>query len=168
LYRRAEPHFYAFDLLFLDGRDLRGLPLIQRKAILRGLVPRQPCRLLYVDHLAGYGVDLFEAVCAADLEGIVAKMATAPYGTEPPSWVKIKNRYYSQAAGRRERFGGSGAQVRRDRIAGGDCLGVRWRCGSAHCRWSSRRTIQTLASEGVPGPLLVGPLGIESTRLAEA
>jgi hypothetical protein len=45
---------------------------------------------------------------------------------------------------------------------------VRWRCGSAHCRWSSRRTIQTLASEGVPGPLLVGPLGIESTRLAEA
>jgi ATP-dependent DNA ligase len=39
-----------------------------------------------------------------DLEGIVAKLKTAPYATGPPSWVKIKNPDYSQAKDRRERF----------------------------------------------------------------
>jgi bifunctional non-homologous end joining protein LigD len=40
--RRPPQHFYAFDLLWLDGRDLRGLSLIERKAALRTLVPPQP------------------------------------------------------------------------------------------------------------------------------
>jgi len=42
LYRRAEPYFYAFDCLWLDGRDLCCLPLIERKRILREIVPPQP------------------------------------------------------------------------------------------------------------------------------
>jgi len=92
LYRRAEPYFYGSDCLWLNGRDLRGLPLIERKRILRDLVPPQPSRLLYVDHLAGGGVDLYRAACEKDLEGIVAKLAQAPYGTEPSTWVKFKNR----------------------------------------------------------------------------
>ena len=104
LYRRQEPHFYAFDCLWLDGRDLRQKPLIERKEILLTVVPAQPSRLLYVSHIEERGVDLFQAVCEQDLEGIVAKLKTAPYGTEPPSWVKIKNLDYSQAEGRYERF----------------------------------------------------------------
>ena len=104
LYRRAEPHFYAFDCLWLDGRDVSGLPLIERKRILRGLVPPQPCRLLYVDHVLGTGRGPVPGGLRMDLEGVVAKLATAPYGTEPPSWIKIKNPKYSQAVGRRERF----------------------------------------------------------------
>jgi ATP-dependent DNA ligase len=43
-------------------------------------------------------------VRAGPIEGVVAKWAAAPYGTEPPSWIKIKNPTYSQAIGRRERF----------------------------------------------------------------
>jgi ATP-dependent DNA ligase len=45
-----------------------------------------------------------------DLEGIVAKLAGAPYGTEPSSWIKVKNPTYSQAVGRRERFEGMRAR----------------------------------------------------------
>jgi ATP-dependent DNA ligase len=56
------------------------------------------------------------SVCRQDLEGIVAKMKTAPYWTEPPSWVKIKNPDYSQAVGSHERF----EQMRARRAAGGE------------------------------------------------
>jgi ATP-dependent DNA ligase len=48
--------------------------------------------------------DLFEAVCRNDLEGIVAKRADARYTPEQPTWVKIKNRNYSQIEGRRKLF----------------------------------------------------------------
>lgn len=104
LYRRADPHFYAFDCLWLEGRDLRGLALVERKAILRGLVPRQPSRLLYVDHIEEHGVALFGEVCRQDMEGIVAKRRDGLYDPDAPTWVKIKNRQYSQAVGRHERF----------------------------------------------------------------
>ena len=54
--------------------------------------------------LAGRGVDLFQAVCRRDLEGIVAKAAQGLYQPEKTTWVKIKNPNYSQAAGRRDFF----------------------------------------------------------------
>jgi bifunctional non-homologous end joining protein LigD len=104
LYRRADPHLFAFDCLWLNGSDLRALPLIERKRILRGIVPPQPARLLHVEHVAERGCDLYRAACELDLEGIVAKLAGAPYAQEPPSWFKIKNPNYTQAIGRRERF----------------------------------------------------------------
>ncbi|HZT29453.1 MAG TPA: RNA ligase family protein [Bryobacteraceae bacterium] len=104
LHRRADPYFYAFDCLWLDGRDLRCLPLVKRKAILRRLVPRQPSRLLYVDHIDGRGVDLFREICRQDLEGIVAKQRDGVYDPKAPTWIKIKNPDYSQAAGRHEFF----------------------------------------------------------------
>jgi bifunctional non-homologous end joining protein LigD len=83
--RRRPQHYYAFDLLWLDGRDLRHLPLIERKRLLRAIVPPQPAPVLYVDHVAARGVDLYEAVCARDMEEIVAKLATGLYTpTRPP------------------------------------------------------------------------------------
>jgi ATP-dependent DNA ligase len=63
-----------------------------------------PSSLLYADHVAGTGVDLFETVCRNDLEGIVAKRADAQYAPEKPTWVKIKSPTRSQAEGRRELF----------------------------------------------------------------
>lgn len=76
LHRRADPYFYAFDCLWLDGRDLRGLALVERKAILRGLAC-QPSRLLFVDHVVGTGVELFRAVCDNDMEGSWPSARTA-------------------------------------------------------------------------------------------
>lgn len=106
LYRREQPVFYAFDLLWLDGVDLRARPLLERKARLRNLVPEPTPHLFVADHVTGEGRALFEAACARDCEGIVAKLAEAPYailGRRSP-WVKIKNPSYSQVVGRREQF----------------------------------------------------------------
>jgi hypothetical protein len=73
MFRRAQPVFYAFDLLWLDADDLRELPLLERKRRLRRVVPRRGLRLLYLDHVGRRGSDLFDVVCDRDLEGIVGK-----------------------------------------------------------------------------------------------
>jgi bifunctional non-homologous end joining protein LigD len=98
--RRSPQHFYAFDMLWIDGRDLRPLPLLRWKAMLHELV-RPP--VLYVDHVARCGVDLFRAVCEQDLEGIVAKLASGRYEPEATTWVKIKN-WGVQSGGRASGF----------------------------------------------------------------
>jgi ATP-dependent DNA ligase len=53
--------------------DLRGLPLVRRKQILRRVVPMQPAPVLYADYFEARGVDLYRLVCERDLEGVVAK-----------------------------------------------------------------------------------------------
>ena len=111
LRRRTPQHFYAFDLLWLDGCDLRGLSLIERKRLLRRVIPGQPSPVLYVDHVAHAGVDLYQAVCARDMEGIVAKRADGTYTPETTTWVKIKNPAYSQAEGRADLFDARAARV---------------------------------------------------------
>jgi len=104
LMRRRGPFcFYAFDLLWLDDSDLRDRPLLERKSLLRKLVPRHPKSVLYVEHVAT-GTDLFRVICDRDMERIVAKQASARYTPEATTWVKIKNRQYSQAVGRAEFF----------------------------------------------------------------
>jgi bifunctional non-homologous end joining protein LigD len=105
LFRRGEPRYYAFDLLWADGDDLRYLPLIDRKLRLRSVVPNQGERLLYCDHVEQDGERLLRLACEHDLEGIVAKWKSGLYLPEqPPSWVKIRNRNYSQWVGREELF----------------------------------------------------------------
>jgi bifunctional non-homologous end joining protein LigD len=104
LMRRRGPFcFYAFDLLWLDGTDLRSLALSGRKALLRKLLPRKAHAVRYVEHVAN-GADLFRVICDRDMEGIVAKQAHARYTPEATTWVKIKNRQYSQAVGREDFF----------------------------------------------------------------
>src|SRR5215510_6270554 len=105
LFRRKECVFFAFDLLFLNGEDLRTLPLIERKARLKKLLRRKQSRLLYVDHIEGRGQKLFEKVCELDIEGIVCKRKDSLYKVnEKPSryWIKVKNSRYSQLEGREE------------------------------------------------------------------
>ena len=103
LFRRGEPHFVTFDLLWLDGIDLRYLPLSERKLELRRLIPKQSEQLLYCNHIEGDGEGLFRLACEHDLEGIVAKEKYAPYQSET-RWLKIRNRNYSQWVGREELF----------------------------------------------------------------
>jgi len=102
--RRGEPRFYAFDLLSCNGEDLRYFPLADRKHRLRGVVPREAERLLYCDHIEERGEHLFRLACKRDLEGIVAKRKFDPYLLDNAKWYKIRNRNYSQWAGREKLF----------------------------------------------------------------
>jgi bifunctional non-homologous end joining protein LigD len=106
LYRRGDPYFFAFDLLWLNGRDLRDLPLLERKELLQGIVPLAPSRVLYSDHLEQRGNQLFQFACEHDLEGIVAKWKFGSYlpNSTATTWIKIKNPDYTQLEGRAEQF----------------------------------------------------------------
>jgi bifunctional non-homologous end joining protein LigD len=95
--------YAVFDLLWLNGRDLRELPLTQRKKRLERVVPVTTGTLLRVPCFEEHGSELLEAACRLDLEGIVAKRKSDPYGAETP-WYKIKNPTYTQAEGRRDLF----------------------------------------------------------------
>jgi bifunctional non-homologous end joining protein LigD len=107
LFHRGEPRFFAFDLLMADAIDLRMEKLTDRKQELRRLMSGVlTSRMQYVDHVHEHGTALFQRVCKMDLEGIVAKHSYGPYVTEAQrtTWIKIKNRSYSQMAGREELF----------------------------------------------------------------
>jgi len=72
--RASQAILYAFDLLWINGVDLRRKPVIERKARLCELARRSACPgLLYAQHVDGGGKELFNEICRCDLEGIVAK-----------------------------------------------------------------------------------------------
>lgn len=99
MFRRGQPAYAAFDLLWLNGRDLRAQPLWRRKRMLKKLVAKTP--IGYVDHVGDPA--LFSVAAERDLEGIVAKRRGDAYA-ETTLWVKIKHRGYSQMEGRWELF----------------------------------------------------------------
>ena len=81
----------AFDLLMLDGDDLRRRPLGERKAALRK-VPADEGGIQYVAHTEGDGAKMFAAACNLGLEGIASKKLSAPYRSGPSrTWIKVKN-----------------------------------------------------------------------------
>jgi bifunctional non-homologous end joining protein LigD len=85
--------FYAFDLMHLDGRDLKPLPLSSRKEALAKLLKRQPTRgpLRLSESLTDAGTTLLRHACKMGLEGIVSKVADAPYRSgRGHDWVKTK------------------------------------------------------------------------------
>ena len=104
LLRYGEPRYVAFDLLRLDGEDLRYMPLMERKAKLRALVASGSDRLMYCDHVEANGEKLFVLACMRDLEGIVAKRKYDPYILDSAQWLKIRNTAYSQWVGREKLF----------------------------------------------------------------
>src|SRR5256885_13594122 len=80
----------CFDALALDGRDLRSLPLEERKACLRLLLPARGV-VHFGDHVLEQGREFFDAACGARLEGVVAKKRDSPYvGKRPRDWLKVK------------------------------------------------------------------------------
>jgi ATP-dependent DNA ligase len=107
-------HFIAaFDLLHLDGVDLRRHTLLERKTELRQFVaPGGPD--MYVDHVAHHGRALFEEICRRDLEGINAKWARGPYDPDAARWYKKKNPAYSpndRAMGNASAAAGRGGRI---------------------------------------------------------
>jgi len=90
------PHpltYFAFDLLHLDGHNLRGLPLERRKTILEGLLQERDDdpSLRFSSHIRASGSEMFRRACRMGAEGVVSKLASAPYRSERSrDWVKSK------------------------------------------------------------------------------
>lgn len=83
--------YIVFDLLALDGVDLRGRPLLERKEILEDLLKDAPSNIYYSKHVLGKGKESFLAACEADLEGIIGKKINSIYsGTRNGDWIKLK------------------------------------------------------------------------------
>ena len=85
--------YFAFDLLSLDGKDLKKEPVVKRRAALAELLKSKkiPNWLVFSDAIEGDGRVFYEQACAAGLEGIVSKRADAPYRSgRSKAWLKIK------------------------------------------------------------------------------
>jgi bifunctional non-homologous end joining protein LigD len=83
--------YYVFDILSLQQKDLKNLPLIERKNILKKMIGKSPV-VRYSDHVEENGKDFFKVVKADDLEGMMAKKKTSLYtpGIRTREWLKIK------------------------------------------------------------------------------
>jgi bifunctional non-homologous end joining protein LigD len=95
LHRRgtvSEAMLYAFDLLELDGEDLRALPLVDRKKRLARLLSGRRLGIVLSDHTDEDGALVFRQACRMGLEGIVSKRLSAPYQSgRSRDWLKVKN-----------------------------------------------------------------------------
>jgi bifunctional non-homologous end joining protein LigD len=101
--RKREVVYFTFDLLWLNDKDLRDLPLLERKKILRSVIPQKSTWIGYVSYIDRHAAKLFELVKARDLEGLVVKRKDGKYRPET-KWFKVLNPAYSQKAGRAEFF----------------------------------------------------------------
>jgi bifunctional non-homologous end joining protein LigD len=89
--------FFVFDILFEDGADLRGLPLVDRKSRLKEMLDSKSrettSHIRYLEHLETSGAEILESACRISLEGIVSKQLDAPYRSgRSGSWIKSKCR----------------------------------------------------------------------------
>lgn len=83
--------YYAFDLLYLNGKDLRSLPLLERKKMLKKLLSSSTPNIQYSDHVTEQGQDFYRLSCEHKLEGIVSKREDSPYHSgRNDLWVKTK------------------------------------------------------------------------------
>jgi bifunctional non-homologous end joining protein LigD len=91
-------YYYIFDLIYLDGKDLRAFPLLARKEMLRNLLPDLP-NVRYADHIVQYGREFFDLAKKNNLEGILAKRSDSRYqtGKRGRDWLKIKIRLQQEA-----------------------------------------------------------------------
>jgi bifunctional non-homologous end joining protein LigD len=89
-YSDEEISYYVFDLIWFDGHDLKDIPLIYRKELLRLLIPENSI-IRYVDYVEGTGIELYNEIKKKDLEGIVAKKKDSIYlvGKRSLTWKKI-------------------------------------------------------------------------------
>jgi len=83
--------FYAFDLLYLDGSDLRGAALSERKALLEKLLPAGDPHLRYSQHFEESGALVLDHACRLSLEGVISKVRSSKYASgRKGEWVKSK------------------------------------------------------------------------------
>jgi bifunctional non-homologous end joining protein LigD len=160
--------FFVFDLLSLDGKDLRGLPLRERKRQLASLLRRvRSPRIRLTEHVEGAGEQVFAQACKLGLEGIVSKRADSPYdGRRTMSWQKTKCSArqelviggYTAPAGSRQHLGALLMGVRE-----GDTLRYAGKVGTGF----SERSLRELASRLAPlrskqSPFVDPPRGAEA------
>jgi bifunctional non-homologous end joining protein LigD len=82
---------YAFDLIELDGSDMRSMPIETRKATLASLL-RMPGALRLSERISADGPEVFAHACRLGAEGIVSKRLGSPYRSGPHSaWIKVRN-----------------------------------------------------------------------------
>lgn len=112
--KQAPFTYFLFDLLYFEGYDLRKLPLLERKAILKNVLTAEVPHLYYSDHIVKEGKELYEYSCDSALEGIISKRIDGIYQSKrSKDWLKIKciNRQefviggYSLPKGGRSHFG---------------------------------------------------------------
>ena len=88
---KPEAILFAFDLLELDGLNLRREPLLTRKSTLLSLLKGAPHGILYNEHIDGDGPTIFRNACKLGCEGIVSKRADSPYRSgRSRDWIKTK------------------------------------------------------------------------------
>lgn len=106
--------FYIFDLLYLNGEDLRLRPLLERKELLKKVLNKAPSQLIYSEHISEDGAEFFNVSCEHKLEGIVSKLSDSPYRSgRNDFWAKTKCSQrqefviggYTEASGGRSGFG---------------------------------------------------------------
>lgn len=102
----ADVQLCAFDVLAIDGEDLRELPLSMRKANLERLLRGRPDGIFVNPFETGaIGPDLFRKACELGLEGLVSKRSDRPYrGGRSKDWLKVKNRSHASIARVKEAF----------------------------------------------------------------
>jgi bifunctional non-homologous end joining protein LigD len=88
---QAMLRYVVFDVMFLDGEDLRGLPLLRRKEKLRRILPKHAL-IAFSEHRSEHGIKYFKEAERSGLEGIMAKRAASPYlsGQRNGDWLKVK------------------------------------------------------------------------------
>ncbi|HEY0653812.1 MAG TPA: non-homologous end-joining DNA ligase [Chryseosolibacter sp.] len=106
--------YYVFDCLYVKGKSIMDKPLLERKEILKRLLPENEM-IRYADHVEENGLDVFQRVKGMDLEGMIAKRSSSKYkiGTRTSDWLKIKNHNtqeaiiagYTEPRGSRKFFG---------------------------------------------------------------
>jgi bifunctional non-homologous end joining protein LigD len=116
--------YYVFDLLFWNGHDLTKFPLLERKRLLRQIVPENSRHVRYCDHVEIEGEMFFEAIKRQGVEGMIAKDAASPYtiGRRSKRWLKIKAYSmqqaliagYKEGEGSRQKLGSLVLGVQRD------------------------------------------------------
>lgn len=111
--QQGTPYYYVFDILFLNGKDLTHLPLIERKNILKALLPKSgPIR--FSEHVLGKGKAFFREIKKLGLEGMIAKKTESTYQFgRSKNWLKIKTGRrqevviggFTEPKGSRKKFG---------------------------------------------------------------
>jgi len=97
-YQQGELIYYVFDLLWMDGYDLTQLPLVERKRILKQVMPENNI-IRYSDHVEESGKAFFDLAKKQGLEGIIAKNKNSLYemNVRNQNWLKIKTTYRQEA-----------------------------------------------------------------------
>jgi hypothetical protein len=90
---RSQPFAYAFDLLSIEDKDIRPLPLVERRKQLAKILRKAKPGIRLSEHIEADGVKVFDHACKLELESTVSNRVDAPYRSgRAGTWIKVKNR----------------------------------------------------------------------------